>query len=68
MTKLFLNKVVDVDVLGENGELVSTKKYPVLEDKDGEYIEIFYEDVGKRKYYLKDNMESLPLPSKPDWG
>lgn len=67
MAKLFLNKIVDVLTLDEEGKTVSSKKYFVDEDESGEFIEIYFEGVGKRKYYLKDNEESLPLPSTPDW-
>jgi len=61
MKNLFLDKVVDVLILDEDGEEVSSKKYFVDEDEFGEFIEIYFDDIGKRKYYLKDNEKSFSL-------
>ena len=59
MNKKFLIECIDVMFLDEdeNGNpiKISKQKHPVLEDKDGKYIEIYFSDIGKQKHYLKPN-------------
>lgn len=64
MTKKFLIPVIDVMFLGEdengNSVTISSKKHVVLEDEGGKYVEIYFSDIGKRKFYLNpDELQNM---------
>lgn len=59
MNKKFLIPVIDVMFLDEDEDgnpiTISSQKHVVSDDEGGKYVEIYFSDIGKRKFYLKPN-------------